>query len=163
MMKRLLRSYLFIFLLALLGACDYVSGNSTWSPNIADMIKIANMSHERTLEVMEAESFEKQSSQSYYRQRITTMNYKNSSLEVSLTKGQWKDKNHVFQMVHFDIKPSFCCDQLLAELKGSGFMVKEQHENQERRYWLFVKGVYTVSIYRFKNPSFALSVELHKL
>ncbi len=80
-----------------------------------------------------------------------------------LTKGQWKDKNHVFQMVHFDIKPATSCDQLLAELKGSGFLVKDQQENKERSYWLFAKGVYTVSIYRFKNPSFPLAVELHKL
>jgi hypothetical protein len=147
----------------LFNACGNGTGKKTWSPSIADMIKIAGMSHDRTLVAMKGKGFQSQSSQSYYGQRITRMGFKDSLMDVSLTKGQWKDKDSVSQMVHFDIKAVSACDQLLEELKRSGFIVREQHENQERRYWLFAKDAYTVSIYKFKNSALPLSVELHKL
>ena len=158
-----LRSYWFIFLLILFNACGNGAGKKTWSPSISGMIKIADMSHDRTLVVMKGEGFQSQSSESYYGQRITRMGFKDSLIDVLLTKGQWKDNDSVFQMVHFDIKPVSACDQLLEELKRSGFIVREQHGNQDRRYWLFAKDTYTVSIYKFKDSALPLSVELHKL
>jgi hypothetical protein len=157
------RSYGFIFLLILFNACGNGTGKKTWSPGIADMIKIADMSHDSTLLMMKEEGFQLQSSESYGGQRITRMDFKDSLMEVSFTKGQWKDKDSVSQMVHFDIKPVSACDQLLEELKRTGFMLREQQENQDRKYWLFAKDAYTVSIYKFKSPALPLSVELHKL
>jgi len=68
-----------------------------------------------------------------------------------------------FQIVHLDIRAVSACDQLLKELKHSEFILKEQHQNQEHNYWLFAKGVYTVSIYKFNSPLLPLSVELHGL
>ncbi|WP_166642004.1 hypothetical protein [Pedobacter duraquae] len=121
------------------------------------------MSHDKTLEVMKGKGFEEHSSETTYGQRITMMRLKNSILDVSLTKSQWKDKDSVFQMVHLEIIPVTACHQLLEELKSSGFKIKEQHENSDSSYWLFAKDIYTVSIYKFKSPSLPLSVELHKL
>ncbi|WP_449435673.1 hypothetical protein [Pedobacter steynii] len=139
-MRKYLRSYVFIVLLGLLHACDTGTGMKPWTPSIAEMISIANMSHDKTLIMMKGKGFQEQSSESQYGQPITTMGFKSSSIDVLLTKSQWKDKDNIFQMVHLDIKSVPACDQLLEELKRSGFVLKEQHQNQERNYWLFAKG-----------------------
>lgn len=162
-MSKHLRRYLFISLLILLDGCGQVTGSKLWSPSIEEMISIANMSHERTLRIMKGKGFEEGSSETHYGQRITMMGLKDSTMDVSLIKSQWKDKDSIFQMVHLDIKPVSLCDQLLKELKSSGFRIKEQHVNDERSYWLLAKDVYTVSIYKFKSRSLPLSVELHEL
>lgn len=127
------------------------------------MISIADMSYDSTLVVMKEEGFQLWSSESYYGQRMTRMGFKGSAMDVSLTKGQRKDRDSVFQMVHLDIKPVSYCDGLLEELKRFGFKIKEQRENPYRSYWLFAKDAYTVSVYKFKNSLLPLSVELHKL
>lgn len=123
------RSYWLIFLLILFNACGNGTGKKGWSPGISEMIKIAEMGHDSTLLMMKREGFQLQSSESYGGQRITRMDFKDLLMEVSFTKGQWKDKGRVFQMVHFDIKPVSACDQLLEELKRTGFILREQQEN----------------------------------
>lgn len=95
-MRKYFRSYLFIALMGLLHACGTGTTSKPWTPSIAEMICIASLSHDKTLIMMEGNGFQKQSSESPYGQRITTMGFKDSSMDVLLTKSQWKDKNSIF-------------------------------------------------------------------
>jgi len=67
------------------------------------------------------------------------MGLKDSTMDASLIKTQWKDKGSVYQMVHLDIEPVSAYIQLLEQLKGSGFKIREHYDNLENTYRLFAK------------------------
>lgn len=142
-------------------SCNNNRKESTYS--VAGMIELVNMDHDRTIAFLLSNGYTLNSSDVNQNQRITIMTLNTKSTNAEMLRSQWTDSGKIYSMVHFDLKPLTLDTGIYSELLKLNFKLKESSQHGTQSYRLYIKDLYTITIYRFIDKTLPLAVELHKL
>jgi hypothetical protein len=141
----------------------FIVGAKSQNIGVVELIKLANISHNEAAVFLTTEKYFKLlSSTKIYGEYISQYCRSDSKSKETIIKNQWRDTDKIARgIIHYEFKPELYVNSIIKELRELKFKIVSKIDDNHKKVWLYDNGLYTISIYTFKNRQLPTSVELH--